>query len=166
MQTSYEDLRAAMDKVRARNLDADDPMRQHQRDERQSEDLLKLESLIKQLSERWNSALLLYKARKSNLKDCQKLYNRYQNELAKEKQQIDLLKAQQQQQQQQQKKSLSNGAQKKGELLCERKQAIENCNQKAAQFVQVAKVFMSFLKYFFYVLNGVFNVFDVNACLL
>lgn len=71
MQSYFEDLRLSMERVRSKNLETSDldpnlneiKRRQKQTDERQSEDLIKLDSLIKQLSERWNAALLLYKSR-------------------------------------------------------------------------------------------------------
>lgn len=71
MQSYFEDLRLSMERVRSKNLETSDldpnlneiKRRQKQTDERQSEDLIKLDSVIKQLSERWNAALLLYKSR-------------------------------------------------------------------------------------------------------
>ena len=114
MQSYFESLKLSMERVRSKNLETADQseenseikQRHKQAEERQSDDLVKLDSLIKQLTERWHSALTLYKTRynhlkfrillrllsltlmeirKSNLKECQKLYNKYQSELAKEK---------------------------------------------------------------------------------
>lgn len=144
MQSYYEELRKSMERVRAKNLE-DDPSRQQQRDERQAEDLLKLESLIKQLSERWNSALLMYKARKSSLRECQKIYKNYQHEMAKEKQ---IISDSDKVRELKQKQVNGNGNKKTNEFLVERKQTIENCNHKAAQFVQIAKVFIKFILFY------------------
>lgn len=71
MKSYYEELKTSLEKVRTRNFDqdkfslssAEDSPRQKRTDERQSEDLLKLDLLIKQLTDRWNHSLHFYRTR-------------------------------------------------------------------------------------------------------
>ncbi len=76
MQSYFESLKLSMERVRSKNLETVDQseenseikQRHKQAEERQSDDLVKLDSLIKQLTERWHSALTLYKTRYNHLK--------------------------------------------------------------------------------------------------
>ena len=71
MKSYYEELKTSLEHVRSRKLDQDkfsllsveESPRQKQTDERQSEDLLKLDLLIKQLTDRWNHSLHFYRTR-------------------------------------------------------------------------------------------------------
>ena len=71
MQSYFESLKLSMERVRSKNLESVESSeenseikkRHKQAEERQSDDLIKLDSLIKQLTERWHSALTLYKTR-------------------------------------------------------------------------------------------------------
>jgi len=71
MKSYYEELKTSLEHVRNRKLDQDkfsllsveESPRQKQTDERQSEDLLKLDLLIKQLTDRWNHSLHFYRTR-------------------------------------------------------------------------------------------------------
>ena len=73
MQSYFESLKLSMERVRNKNLETNndqlldmnsDIRKRHKlAEERQSDDILKLESLIKQLTERWHAALNLYKTR-------------------------------------------------------------------------------------------------------
>ncbi len=69
MKSYYEELRLSMDKVRNPNADqnkfsllaVNGPTKVSE--ERQSEDLIKLDLLIKQLTDRWNHSLHFYRSR-------------------------------------------------------------------------------------------------------
>ncbi len=74
MKSYFESLKLSMERVKHRNLEDkdDDQLSEINSDikkrhklaaERQSDDILKLDSLIKQLGERWNAALMLYSSR-------------------------------------------------------------------------------------------------------
>ena len=71
MKSYYEELKTSLEHVRNRKLDQDkfsllsveESPRQKKTDERQSEDLLKLDLLIKQLTDRWNHSLHFYRTR-------------------------------------------------------------------------------------------------------
>ncbi len=69
MKSYYEELKLSMDKVRNQNaekskfslLSVNSPSKLSE--ERQSEDLVKLDQLIKQLTDRWNHSLHFYRSR-------------------------------------------------------------------------------------------------------
>ena len=69
MKSYYDELKTSMDKVRTQNsenekfslLSVNSPRSKH--NERQSEDLIKLDLLIKQLTDRWNHSLHFYRSR-------------------------------------------------------------------------------------------------------
>ena len=71
MKSYYDELKLSMEKVRCRNAESDKysllsmgaSQRQKHTEERQSEDLAKLDLLIRQLSERWNNSLHFYRTR-------------------------------------------------------------------------------------------------------
>lgn len=70
MKSYYEELKHSMDKVRSRNIDQEkfsllsvNGSRSKLTEDRQSEDLLKLDLLIKQLTDRWNHSLHFYRSR-------------------------------------------------------------------------------------------------------
>ncbi len=67
--------------------------------------------------------------RRSNLRECQKAFDEYQATIKVEKEQIGMQQV------------YSNSIEQNKFLLNDKKQAVEACNQKAAQFVQLAKVF-------------------------
>ena len=72
MKSYYDELKTSMDKVRSRNSEAEkfsllsvsNKISNHKDiEERQSEDLMKLDLLIKQLTDRWNNSLHFYRTR-------------------------------------------------------------------------------------------------------
>ena len=70
MKSYYDELKLSMDKVRSRNLEQEkysllsiDSSRHKKTEERQAEDLVKLDLLIKQLTDRWNHSLHFYRSR-------------------------------------------------------------------------------------------------------
>ena len=62
MRVYYEDLKSSMESVRGRNLESK-KFNQSQLEERQADDLRKLDFLIKQLGDRWENSNALYKNR-------------------------------------------------------------------------------------------------------
>ncbi len=67
--------------------------------------------------------------RRSNLRECQKAYDEYQATVKAEKEQATLHE------------NNTKSIEQNNFLLNDKKLAVEACNQKAAQFIQLAKVF-------------------------
>ena len=88
MRSYYEELKFAIEKVRLRSSDetsTEESRSLKELEERQIDDLKKLDALIKQLTDRWNSSFHLFKARRADLKKCLQAYEEYKKTLNNEK---------------------------------------------------------------------------------
>lgn len=61
IKNNYDELKSSIEKVKSRQLS--DPVTGQPIEDHQLEDLHKLEVLIKQLAERWNNSMHIFKAR-------------------------------------------------------------------------------------------------------
>ena len=155
MKSHFDELKHSIEKVRTRNSEdtvttSDSMMKSNsvlesQRsssstsgsdsDDRQPEDIKKLEQLIKQLSDRWSAAFQLFKSRRSDLKKCLQAYEEYKQSLNAEKKQLTTMMEAIPSD-----SSKLTTAEQQAKNLNTRKASIDSCVQKATEFLDTAKV--------------------------
>jgi chromosome segregation ATPase len=136
IKSYYQELEASMEKVRSRHFESgakgsNNTTLVHLNEQRQLDDLKKLDSLIKQLTDRWVNSINLFKNRRSKLKECLHSFEQLNQSLNTEKDKLKTIKNN--------REVTSTSTDHSIKHLEDSRALIEQCNQKAMQFIQQTK---------------------------